>query len=309
MMMSWWTYGRAPCPRRCTPRSAGIRSFSPSKSMYRARSASAWVRRSNAGTSARCTDLRRAVDESTNPQPRPPRSSIRPGDVGARARQHLPGVARTAISAGSSWGMPHWRRAAGTSACHRSRSTTTHLRHGPVRDHPPLQGSPGAGHRARGTPGRGTRPREVGCAAVRGADPGDDLADGGRDPGAGGDVALKAPDMRRRLRELADQVIGPVDGEYRRPWMCAGDPVNARVFIVGINPATSFPVSTISRDEYLDALVADRRLACATSTSSSGAECRHRHVGIAIMISWVCWPSTALLPSLRRMCGHSRRGT
>ena len=37
------------------------------------------------------------------------------------------------------------------------------------------------------------------------------------------------------------EAIGPLAGGYLRPWMCQGDPTAARVFLVGANPATSFP--------------------------------------------------------------------
>ncbi len=58
------------------------------------------------------------------------------------------------------------------------------------------------------------------------------------------------------LRELADAAIGPVHGEYLRPWMSRGDPVLARVFLVGASPATAFPSAAVGREDYLDALLA-----------------------------------------------------
>lgn len=57
------------------------------------------------------------------------------------------------------------------------------------------------------------------------------------------------------LRRLADETIGPHVFGYLRPWMSAGDPSTARVFIVGANAATPFPTDSIDRDAYVDALV------------------------------------------------------
>jgi hypothetical protein len=64
-------------------------------------------------------------------------------------------------------------------------------------------------------------------------------------------------EVRARLRALAERSIGPVDDGYLRPWMCAGDPAMARVFLVGANPATRFPIDLIERADYLKALTAN----------------------------------------------------
>lgn len=71
---------------------------------------------------------------------------------------------------------------------------------------------------------------------------------------ANGDTGASTAARRARLRSIAEHGIGPVDGGYLRPWMCAGDPATARVFLVGANPATPFPVESIGRTAYLDAL-------------------------------------------------------
>jgi hypothetical protein len=63
-------------------------------------------------------------------------------------------------------------------------------------------------------------------------------------------------DQRREaLRSLADSIIGPTARGYLRPWMCADDPAQSMVFIVGANAATEFPADRVDRTEYLEALV------------------------------------------------------
>ena len=61
---------------------------------------------------------------------------------------------------------------------------------------------------------------------------------------------------RWALRALAESIIDSTEHGYLRPWMCAGDPAEARVFLVGANAATEFPTALVDRTEYLDALVA-----------------------------------------------------
>jgi hypothetical protein len=68
-------------------------------------------------------------------------------------------------------------------------------------------------------------------------------------------VTLDKEGVRSRLRTLADELIGPVDGAYLRPWMCDGDPSLARVLLIGANPATPFSAAMVDRQSYLDALV------------------------------------------------------
>jgi hypothetical protein len=68
---------------------------------------------------------------------------------------------------------------------------------------------------------------------------------------------MSVANTRDRLRRLAEESIGSVDGGYLRPWMCRNDPTTARVLLVGANPATPFPVEAIDREDYLDGLVSD----------------------------------------------------
>lgn len=65
---------------------------------------------------------------------------------------------------------------------------------------------------------------------------------------------MTASQIRSELRALAERSVGPVEGAYRRPWMCAGDPAQARVFLVGANAATPFPAAIVDRAAYVDAL-------------------------------------------------------
>lgn len=119
--------------------------------------------------------------------------------------------------------------------------------------------------------------------------------------------------IRSRLRELADVVVGPVEDGYLRPWMCAGDPAAARVFLVGANPATPFPIGAIDRESYLDALVSDgdrlRELYLRVRGGSPSPTRRHidhvvallAHHGVTPVLETNVWTlPTRDLASLRR---------
>lgn len=62
-------------------------------------------------------------------------------------------------------------------------------------------------------------------------------------------------ELERRLRPLL-QPVARNGGEYLRPWMTNGaQPEQCRIWVVGANPAKTFPASQVgSPDVYLDAL-------------------------------------------------------
>lgn len=65
-----------------------------------------------------------------------------------------------------------------------------------------------------------------------------------------------ALNITQQLRDLADRVIGPVDGAYGRPWMSRDAAAKTRTVLVGANAATPFPAGAVARDAYLEALLA-----------------------------------------------------
>ncbi|MBV1918743.1 MAG: hypothetical protein KUG65_11890 [Sphingomonadaceae bacterium] len=59
-------------------------------------------------------------------------------------------------------------------------------------------------------------------------------------------------ELERKIRPL----LSPVSGGYLRPWMTSSmHPERCKVWVVGANPATTFPISRIeSLESYIDAL-------------------------------------------------------
>ena len=67
------------------------------------------------------------------------------------------------------------------------------------------------------------------------------------------------------FRDFLLEITRPLNGQYPRPWMTrTSEPATARVFLVGKNQATAFPVEIVgSQEEFVDGLldpVAGRRL-------------------------------------------------
>ena len=54
----------------------------------------------------------------------------------------------------------------------------------------------------------------------------------------------------------AVESIGPTETRYLRPWMSAGDPTCTEVFVIGANAATPLASNVVTRDDYIDALLA-----------------------------------------------------
>jgi hypothetical protein len=63
-------------------------------------------------------------------------------------------------------------------------------------------------------------------------------------------------DVAAQLRQVAVESIGPTETGYLRPWMSAGDPPCADVFVIGANAATPLASNVVTRDDYIDALMA-----------------------------------------------------
>jgi hypothetical protein len=69
-------------------------------------------------------------------------------------------------------------------------------------------------------------------------------------------------------RAFVQSLIGPVHGQYLRPWMTrSSDPLAARVLTVGFNPATPYAAGLADGDEYVTALL-----------NQDGDACRRFHV-------------------------------
>jgi hypothetical protein len=70
--------------------------------------------------------------------------------------------------------------------------------------------------------------------------------------------------MREQLEKTILELTRPINGQYPRPWMTEmADPENARVFIVGFNQATGFPVNSVkSHADYIDALFNRKNRSC-----------------------------------------------
>jgi hypothetical protein len=62
--------------------------------------------------------------------------------------------------------------------------------------------------------------------------------------------------VRSQLKQLLDEFVGPVGGQYLRPWMSTADPADSDVLLVGANAATPFPASVVARDRYIELLLA-----------------------------------------------------
>lgn len=62
--------------------------------------------------------------------------------------------------------------------------------------------------------------------------------------------------MRSAFEATISQLTQPVAGQYPRPWMSSlQDPLEARVFIVGMNQAKGYPVDSVgSHARHMDAL-------------------------------------------------------
>jgi hypothetical protein len=57
------------------------------------------------------------------------------------------------------------------------------------------------------------------------------------------------------LEQLIDPLIQPINGQRPRPWFTDyADPENARVFVVGANPASSYLEENLSHERHVNAL-------------------------------------------------------
>jgi hypothetical protein len=57
------------------------------------------------------------------------------------------------------------------------------------------------------------------------------------------------------LEAAIRRLTTPINGQFPRPWMTnTAHPENARIFVVGYNPATEFPVEKVGYEDFIDAL-------------------------------------------------------
>lgn len=61
--------------------------------------------------------------------------------------------------------------------------------------------------------------------------------------------------MSDGFQDVLRQLTQPINGQYPRPWMTdLADPLDATVFIVGLNPATAYPENEVDHRRFMNAL-------------------------------------------------------